>query len=148
MRLLAAVPASILAATMSCSGPDTADSAPPAGQTNDRVFAGGVAPDGAAIENPFEDDAQSITEGERLFGAMNCAECHGGPPVGFVGPSLVDGRWRYGGNDGSVFESIHSGRPKGMPAYGGLLPEDAIWKIVAYLRSQPVPEVVPTESWR
>jgi mono/diheme cytochrome c family protein len=35
-----------------------------------------------------------------------------------------------------------------MPAFGGILPENAIWKIVTYLRAQPVPEGVPTESWR
>ena len=51
-------------------------------------------------------------------------------------------------DDGSLFRSIHSGRPQGMPAYGAILPEDAIWKIVTYLRAQPVPEGVPTESWR
>src|SRR3989449_8312097 len=36
----------------------------------------------------------------------NCDGCHGGGAVGWVGPSLVDGRWRYGGADGAVFHSI------------------------------------------
>jgi mono/diheme cytochrome c family protein len=143
-----AVPIVVLLAAASCGGSDADSAAAPSARVADRVFAGGVAPGGVSLENPFNDDAQSVTEGERLFGAMNCAGCHGGGAVGFVGPSLVDGRWRYGGADGSVFRSIQSGRPQGMPAFGGILPEDAIWKVVTYLRAQPVPEGVPTQSWR
>jgi mono/diheme cytochrome c family protein len=78
---------------------------------------------------------------------MNCDGCHGGGARGWVGPSLVDGRWRYGGEDGAVFQSIYYGRPRGMPAYGGILADGVIWKIVAYIRAQPVPKVVPTQSW-
>ncbi len=147
-RLVAVMPISVLLAAASCGGSDADSSAASSARVDDRVFAGGVAPGGESLENPFNEDAQSVAEGERLFGAMNCADCHGGGALGFVGPSLVDGRWRYGGGDGSVFRSIQTGLPGGMPAYGGILPEDAIWKIVTYLRSQPVPEGVPTESWR
>ncbi len=145
-----AVPIVVLIAAASC-GPADADSAAAASAQvtdADRVFAGGVAPEGKSLENPFKDDAQSVAQGEQLFGAMNCDGCHGGGALGFVGPSLVDGRWRYGGADGSVFRSIQSGRPQGMPAYGVILSEDAIWAIVTYLRAQPVPDGVPTQSWR
>jgi hypothetical protein len=31
------------------------------------------------------------------------------------------------------FISVHGGRARGMPAYGRLLPDAAIWKIVAYV---------------
>ncbi len=142
------MPILVSIAAASC-GPSDADSAAAASaQVSDRVFAGGVAPAEESLENPFKDDAQSVAEGEQLFDAMNCANCHGGGALGFVGPSLVDGRWRFGGADGSVFRSIQSGRPQGMPAFGGILPDNAIWKIVTYLRAQPVPEGVPTESWR
>jgi len=75
---------------------------------------------------------------------MNCDGCHGGGALGWVGPSLVDGRWRYGGADEEIFHSIFYGRPKGMPAYGGLLGSEGVWMIVTYLKSQPVPNVVPT----
>ena len=83
-----------------------------------------------------------------LFAAMNCDGCHGGGAVGFVGPSLIDGRWRYGGDDGELFHSIYYGRAHGMPAYGGLLPDTAVWQLIAYLRSEPVPGVVPTMAWK
>jgi cytochrome c len=34
-----------------------------------------------------------------------------------------------------------------MPAYGGVLGSEGIWMIVSYLKSQPVPNVVPTTSY-
>jgi len=53
-------------------------------------------------------------------------------------PNLADGRWRYGGADAEVFDSIFYGRPKGMPAFGGTLGAEGVWTLVAYLRSLPV----------
>lgn len=111
------------------------------------VSAGGIHPPGVALENPYQNDKQSVETGERLFSSMNCDGCHGGGALGWIGPSLVDGRWRYGGADGEVFHSIFYGRPKGMPAYGGVLGSEGIWMIVTYLKSQPVPNVVPTTSY-
>jgi cytochrome c oxidase cbb3-type subunit 3 len=100
------------------------------------------------LVNPFAGDRPAVTEGARTFTTMNCDGCHGGGALGWVGPSLVDGRWRYGGSDGAVFHSIYYGRPRGMPAYGGILSPGVIWKMVTYLRAQPVPSTVPTETWR
>ena len=85
--------------------------------------------------------------GATLFGSMNCDGCHGGGAIGWVGPSLVDGRWRYGGSDDEIFTSIFYGRPKGMPAYGGVIGTDGVWMLVAYIKAQAVPAVVPTTSW-
>src|SRR5205823_12690282 len=90
----------------------------------------------------------TLFRSERTFGVMNCDGCHGGGAVGWVGPSLRDGRWRYGGADGDIFQSIYYGQPHGMPAYGGMLPPTAIWKLVTYLQSLEPPANVPTESWR
>ncbi len=78
---------------------------------------------------------------------MNCDGCHGGGAIGWVGPSLVDGRWRYGGADEDIFTSIFYGRPKGMPAYGGVIGTEGVWMLVAYIKAQAVPGVVPTTSW-
>jgi cytochrome c oxidase cbb3-type subunit III len=111
------------------------------------VNAGGAEPPGATMANPLSDDSIAAREGEKIFGTMNCDGCHGGGGLGWVGPSLVDGRWRYGESDGALFHSIFYGRPRGMPAYGGILPADAVWRLVSYLRAQPVPKSVPTQSW-
>ena len=79
---------------------------------------------------------------------MNCDGCHGGGATGWVGPSLVDGRWRYGSTDGALFQSVFYGRPRGMPAYGGVMSAGAIWKVILYIRAQPVPADVPTERFK
>ncbi|MFL5519025.1 MAG: c-type cytochrome [Gemmatimonadales bacterium] len=122
-----------------------ADQAPSA-ERDDRVPAGGVLPVANALASPRP--AKPNPEvGANLFSAMNCDGCHGGGAIGWVGPSLVDGRWRYGGSDEEVFTSIFYGRPKGMPAYGGVMGTDAVWTLIAYLRAQAVPPVVPTTSW-
>jgi mono/diheme cytochrome c family protein len=123
----------------------------PATRHEARVFAGGVTPPAGtdpALENPFRGDRQSAAEGERTFGAMNCDGCHGGGAVGWVGPSLRDGRWRYGGSDSEIFQSIYYGQAHGMPAYGGLLPAGAIWKVVTYLQLLEPPANVPTQAWK
>lgn len=119
---------------------------PPSVRYADHVSAGGSLPPAGSLKNPFADSG-SVKEGAQLFVAMNCDGCHGGGGTGWVGPSLVDGRWRYGGEDGALFQSVYYGRPRGMPAYGGILSAGVIWKIVSYIRAQPVPKVVPTQSW-
>ncbi|HET7758249.1 MAG TPA: cytochrome c, partial [Steroidobacteraceae bacterium] len=68
--------------------------------------------------------------------------------AGNIAPNLADGRWRYGGADAEVFSSIYYGRPRGMPAFGGVLGAEGVWTLVTYLRSLPVPADVPTESWQ
>ena len=140
--------AGLVMVVVACGGSDSGAFTSPSSDAGERVFAGGVAPPTEILENPFDSDTDAVVVGEGLFAAMNCGECHGGGGVGFVGPSLVDGRWRYGGDDGELYQSIYAGRSRGMPAYGGILADGAIWSIVTYLRAQPIPEGVPTESWR
>ena len=114
----------------------------------DHVAAGGNQPPAGDITNPLKPDSTNAADGAKIFSAMNCDGCHGGGALGWVGPSLVDGRWRYGGTDGALFQSVFYGRPRGMPAYGGILSPSAIWKIVSYIRAQPIPVTVPTESFK
>jgi mono/diheme cytochrome c family protein len=124
------------------------DANPPATRYEAHVVAGSVAPNGADPTNPHNADQAVAKKGALLFTAMNCDGCHGGDASGWVGPSLSDGRWRYGGADSEVFNSIYYGRPKGMPAFGGAVGVDGVWTLVTYIRSLPVPPTVPTESWR
>jgi cytochrome c oxidase cbb3-type subunit 3 len=121
---------------------------PPSIRYPDHVAAGGNQPPAGEIKNPLASDSTNVADGSKIFNSMNCDGCHGGGALGWVGPSLVDGRWRYGGTDGALFQSIYYGRPRGMPAYGGILSGGAIWKIVSYIRAQPVPATVPTESFK
>ena len=120
---------------------------PPAIRYEQHIAVEGVQPAGAALTNPLAGDAAAAATGARLFTAMNCDGCHSGGGTGFIAPSISDGRWRYGGSDGALYFSIYSGRPQGMPAFGGVLPEQSIWQLVTYLRSLPLPAAVPTQSW-
>lgn len=105
-------------------------------------------PPAASLSNPYSGDANAAVAGEKLFASMNCDGCHGGGALGFTAPSLADGRWRFGGEDGAVFHSIYYGRPHGMPAYGSILPADAVWMLVTYVKTRPVPREVPTAAWQ
>ena len=122
-------------------------SPPPSVSYPSHVAAGGNQPPSSDIKTPLKNDSTDASDGSKVFSSMNCDGCHGGGALGWVGPSLVDGRWRYGGTDGALYQSIFYGRPRGMPAYGGIMSPGAIWKVIAYLRAQPVPGVVPTERW-
>jgi cytochrome c len=126
----------------------TSTEAPPPGiRYEANVPAGGQAPPAMEIKKPDNLTPDRAKAGEGLFASMNCDGCHGGGGPGWVGPSLIDGRWRYGGAEEEVFSSIYFGRPKGMPAYGGVIGSDGVWMIVAYLKSQSPPAVVPTTSY-
>lgn len=120
---------------------------PPAIQYEAHIPAGGRQPTGGDLNNPLRNDPTAAGNGAALFAAMNCDGCHGGDGSGWVGPSLADGRWRYGGADAEIFSSIYFGRPKGMPAFGGTLGTTAIWSIVTYLQKLTPPANEPTESW-
>ena len=111
------------------------------------ISAGAMVPPGGSLRNPSRDDPKVAQAGAALFSSMNCDGCHGGGGTGFVGPSLSDGRWRYGGAEDEIYQSIYYGRPQGMPAFGGVLEPDVIWTLVTYLQSLPVPANVPTQSW-
>jgi len=139
------------ALTASCSKPQTASTDTSTSALGMRyeahVSAGGVAPASMPPPHRPAGNASDAKAGEGLFSSMNCDGCHGTGATGVVGPSLVDGRWRYGGADEEVFQSIFYGRPRGMPAYGGVLGADGVWMIVSYLKSQPIPGVVPTTNY-
>lgn len=92
------------------------------------------------VTDPFAGNAVALAEGRRLFVHYNCSGCHGGHAGGGMGPSLRDPAWIYGSSDAHVFESIAQGRAHGMPSWGTLIPEEEIWKIVAYIKSMRTPD--------
>lgn len=86
------------------------------------------------VTNPYNSSGYDISEGQRLFDWYNCSGCHahGG---GGIGPPLIKKNWVYGGDPANLFDTIVKGRPNGMPAWGGRIPEYQIWQLVAYVRS-------------
>jgi cytochrome c oxidase cbb3-type subunit 3 len=111
---------------------------PPAANTSDLVavtgFHAGATSRPASVPNEYEENAYAVSEGKRLFDAMNCSGCHfhGG---GGIGPALMDDRWIYGGEIDQIYLTIVQGRPNGMPAFGGKIPSQQVWQLSAYVRS-------------
>lgn len=136
-----------LAVLAACQG-SNASGVPGSVRYPNHVAAGGNQPPATDIKNPLTSDSTTVADGGTIFSAMNCDGCHGGGATGWVGPSLVDGRWRYGSTDGALYQSIFYGRPRGMPAYGGVMSPGTIWKVVTYIRAQQPPADVPTERWK
>ena len=52
-----------------------------------------------------------------------------------MGPPLMDNNWIYGDSIENIGASIREGRPNGMPAFRGSLPDEQIWQLAAYARS-------------
>ena len=86
------------------------------------------------VNTYYEDNAYAVSQGKRLFNYFNCVGCHANGGGG-MGPPLMDDRWIYGSDAENIFATIVEGRPNGMPAFGGRIPADRIWWIVAYVRS-------------
>jgi len=88
----------------------------------------------ATDHSPYAYNAYAISQGKRLFDWYNCSGCHahGG---GDIGPPLMDDRWIYGSAPTNVFATIVEGRPNGMPAFRGKIPEDQVWQLVAYVQA-------------
>ena len=82
----------------------------------------------------YEVNAAALASGKRLFTWYNCNGCHanGG---GDKGPALMDDVWIYGGEPANIYMTIVEGRPNGMPSYGGHIPDEHVWQLVAYVRS-------------
>lgn len=82
----------------------------------------------------YEKNAYAISQGRKFYRWYNCNGCHanGG---GDIGPPLMDDHWIYGGEPADIYATLLNGRPNGMPAFGGHIPQDQLLQIVAYVRS-------------
>jgi cytochrome c oxidase cbb3-type subunit 3 len=95
---------------------------------------GGSATTNVPVKNKYEENAYALSQGEKFYNNFNCVGCHshGG---GGMGPALMDDEWIYGSNPEQIFATIIQGRPNGMPAFGGKIPEFQVWQLAAYVRS-------------
>lgn len=87
-----------------------------------------------ARRNPFENDADAIAAGGKLF-AQHCAECHGNMAEGGKkAPSLREQEVQDA-PAGALFWVLTNGVVRrGMPVWSKL-PEAQRWQIVAFLKS-------------
>lgn len=69
-----------------------------------------------------------------------CSACHGADGKGnqmLGAPNLTDDTWLYGGSTAKVRETIVNGRNGQMPAHGGLLGDNRLRILAAYVASLP-----------
>jgi cytochrome c oxidase cbb3-type subunit III len=134
VMLLAVAPADALAQQ---GTPPSADRGPKAVAVTGLFPGGGAPPAPDPIGTQFEGNKRAISDGQLLFSQMNCSGCHfnGG---GGMGPALMSGHWRYGGQIDQIYESIAQGRPSGMPSWQSILGPTEMWDLAAYVKSLSV----------
>jgi cytochrome c oxidase cbb3-type subunit III len=86
------------------------------------------------VPNDYEESAYAVAEGQRLYRWYNCNGCHANGGGG-SGPALMDDEWIYGSAPANIVATILEGRPNGMPAFGGKIPDHQAMQIAAYVRS-------------
>jgi len=96
-------------------------------------------------KNPVESNPTSIAEGKRLYGATDCALCHGkdGDGKGVLAKDINMNThdWRKPESlshftDGELSYLILKGKGR-MPAYEGKETPEQIWQIIDYMRTMP-----------
>ncbi len=95
----------------------------------------GVIPVAPNIKSPVKDRPEAVQRGMDYYNRFNCVGCHAPNGAGGMGPSLSNSVFKFGGEPENIYLSILQGRPNGMPAWGGMLPDHIIWDIVAYIQS-------------
>jgi len=86
---------------------------------------------GAAASDPA-----AVEAGQALFvGKLGCYGCHGQDGGGGMGPALNDSTWIYGGDEAAILETLHNGRPGGMPAFGNQASEEELQQVAAFVTS-------------
>lgn len=104
------------------------------------------------VKNPYTGNAEAIAKGKDLFVSKACSGCHGAGGGGGMCPPVVNDTWVYGSDDTTLFNLVKLGstglQGKGysrvghenvvgdMPAFDGMVTDDELWKLIAYVRSR------------
>lgn len=80
---------------------------------------------GPASDSETAIPEERLAAGREVF-ATTCASCHGENAAGNIAlgaPDLTDGFWIYGGDRGSIFDTVYNGRQGHMPGWENRLTE-------------------------
>jgi mono/diheme cytochrome c family protein len=92
---------------------------------------------GAKKLNKFTGDAAAIKVGRALYLKNGCSGCHGVGGGGGMAPAITDDTWVFGSDDETLFKLIKGQIPEStMPRVYDSLPDDEVWKMLAYVRSR------------
>jgi cytochrome c oxidase cbb3-type subunit III len=93
----------------------------------------------------YYNNADAVNKGKHLFQQYNCSGCHSNGGGG-MGPSLMDDEWIYGSRLEQIHQTLVEGRPNGMPAWGGKVPDEQLWQLAVYVRSMSLPETLAAQQ--
>jgi mono/diheme cytochrome c family protein len=102
------------------------------------------------------EDAATVKAGARAFADRGCANCHGGPGVGWakfsegLNPGPPDLKDVVGGLEPrELFWVVKNGiKMTGMPSFGAIgVPDQEIWSIVAFLKKLPTVSEADYKAW-
>ena len=129
--------AAILAAAMAClfvvgfSMSDDASSLGKVTQASAATTGDATDPVPGLMKQP-----DAVARGKAIFVGTCGAYCHKMTNVQSDAPNLFDCDWLHGGSDTDIFHTItHGVSGTRMVAFGGALPDEDIWKVIAYLKS-------------
>ncbi|MGB5451763.1 MAG: cytochrome-c oxidase, cbb3-type subunit III [Sedimenticolaceae bacterium] len=83
-------------------------------------------------------DAAKAEAGKEAFMTAGCIGCHGMDGTGNAmlgAPNLTDNTWLYGGSPGAIKKTLAEGRAGVMPAQKGLLGDEKVHLLTAYVYS-------------
>ena len=116
------------------------------------VYAGKHKPAG---DNPVQPSPANLTEGAKEY-EKHCALCHGGakgkispmsdkfsPPA----PQLIN-KIPHDEDAWLFWITKHGVRMTGMPAWDGVLSDDQMWKVIAFIKSSNKLPVEVESAWR
>jgi cytochrome c oxidase cbb3-type subunit 3 len=86
-------------------------------------------------KSPVGNDPNAAERGRKYFIGFNCVGCHAANGGGGMGPSLSNSFFKFGSDPSQMYNVIAHGAPLGMPAWGSVLPDSAIWDIIAYIQT-------------
>lgn len=100
------------------------------------MLSGGAATADNPKRNPFAGSPTAIEEGRKLYQTNGCSACHGVQGGGGMGKAILDDTWAFGSDDQTLFKLMKGQIPQQtMPKTWATLPDDQIWKMIAYVRT-------------
>jgi cytochrome c(L) len=96
-----------------------------------------AAQSGSNKVNKYTGNAAAAQEGRALYLQYGCSGCHGAGGGGGMAPAVIDDVWKFGSDDRTLFKLIKGQIPEQtMPRVYNDMPDDEVWKILAFIRSQ------------
>jgi cytochrome c(L) len=109
---------------------------PPAAAAAPAEGAAGAQKGGGKKLNKFTGNPAAVKEGRALYLQYGCSGCHGVGGGGGMAPPITDDVWKFGSDDGTLFKLIKGQiAEQTMPKVYANLPDEEVWKILAYVRS-------------